>query len=152
MAVPAFDVASAHRFFAADCFNRAWDLIEKRDRTSDDDEQMLLLSHASMWHWTQRPDVSSASKSVGYWQLARVHAILGRADESRRWAHLSLAHSGADEPFLVGYAYEALARAEAIANNPLKSQEYIAAARFHAQQLTSATDKESLIRDLNTIG
>ena len=30
---PAFDLAAAHKYFAADCFNKAWDLLEKQERT-----------------------------------------------------------------------------------------------------------------------
>lgn len=32
-----FDAAAAHRYFAAECFNQAWDLISKPDRTPDED-------------------------------------------------------------------------------------------------------------------
>jgi hypothetical protein len=28
-----FDLAAAHKYFSAHCFNAAWDLIEKKDRT-----------------------------------------------------------------------------------------------------------------------
>jgi len=85
---PEFDVSKAHRFFAATCFNKAWDLIEKSNRTSTDDEQMVLLTHASMWHWTQRPDCKQENLSIGYWQAARVYAILRRVEEARRYANL----------------------------------------------------------------
>lgn len=54
---PDFDRIAAHRYFSAECFNQAWDLIEKPQRTAEDNEKMLLLSIASLWHWTQRPDL-----------------------------------------------------------------------------------------------
>lgn len=41
------DVAAAHRYFSVECFNRAWDLIDKPDRTELDDEEMVRLSLAS---------------------------------------------------------------------------------------------------------
>jgi len=37
---PSFDVTAAHKYFAVNCFNSAWGLIEKKDRTAEDDEQM----------------------------------------------------------------------------------------------------------------
>lgn len=150
MAEPEFDVTSAHKFLSANCFNRAWDLIDQADRTCADDEQMLLLSYASLWHWTQRPDCTPAKKAIGYWQLSRINAILDRADESRRHAQSSLTNSGG-EPFLVGYAYEALARAEAVAGNHVKSKEYLAMAQRHAKSVTSAEDRELLLRDLDSL-
>ena len=151
MTDPAFDVAAAHKFFSANCFNEAWEFIQKRDRTRDDDEQMLLAASASMWHWTQRPDCTPTKKAIGWWQLSRINAILGRANESRRFAQLSLEHSSDEEPFFVGYAYEALARAEFVANNRAKSQEYLAEAERRAELVTDIEDRESLVSDLRSL-
>ncbi|NJM49445.1 MAG: hypothetical protein HC860_27425 [Alkalinema sp. RU_4_3] len=36
MSQPPFDVAVAHRWFAVEFNNRAWDLVEKTDRTADE--------------------------------------------------------------------------------------------------------------------
>jgi hypothetical protein len=33
MSEPDFDIAAAHKYFAASCFNRAWDLIDKASDT-----------------------------------------------------------------------------------------------------------------------
>ncbi len=57
---PSFDIQAAHKYFAAHCFNSAWDLIEKKDRTSEDDRLMVALNQASIFHWLQRPDCSTS--------------------------------------------------------------------------------------------
>ncbi|MBL6852011.1 MAG: hypothetical protein ISS15_10800 [Alphaproteobacteria bacterium] len=49
MKQPDFDVATAHRYFAPYCFNSCRDLIEKADRTADDELMMVALSHASLF-------------------------------------------------------------------------------------------------------
>ena len=84
------DLHEAHKFFSTSCFNRAWDLIEKSNRTSSDDEQMLHLAYTSLWHWMQRTDCSDSNLSIGYWQLSRIHALLGDADKARKSADLCL--------------------------------------------------------------
>lgn len=56
---PSFDLSAAHKYFSVDCFNRAWDIIDKTIRTPAEEEQMLLLAFASFYHWTQRPDCSA---------------------------------------------------------------------------------------------
>ena len=61
---PDFDVQTAHKYFSAHCFNSAWDLIEKSDRTADDDDRMIRLAQASVWHWTQREDCAKRNLSV----------------------------------------------------------------------------------------
>jgi hypothetical protein len=85
--------AGAHRFFSAQCFNRAWDLIRKPDRTDLENEQMLLLSQASLWHWTQRSDCTPRHLSIGYWQLSRVQALLGQAENALDSAKKCLRYS-----------------------------------------------------------
>ena len=40
---PELDVAAAHKYFSAHCFNKAWDLIEKTDRTPEDERSVPSL-------------------------------------------------------------------------------------------------------------
>ncbi len=62
----AFDPVPAHRYFAADCFNRAWNLMDLADRTAAYDLELIDLVHASMWHWSRRPDITDLNRSIGY--------------------------------------------------------------------------------------
>lgn len=151
MKPPEFDVAAAHRYFAANCFNRAWELIDKEHRTPDDERLMIALSLASVYHWTQRPDCSDRTMSIGYWQVSRVYALLGNAAESRAYAQLALQFSQGEPPFYSGFAYEALARAEALTGSRVKVTEYIALARQLAAQVTDKDDRNSLLKDLDSI-
>lgn len=148
---PDFNLQSAHKHFSAFCFNTAWGLIEKKDRTSEDDDQMICLAQSSVWHWTQRDDCKDQNLSVGYWQLSRVYALAGKPDDARRYGELSLKYSENEEPFYKGYAYEALARAEAVAGNNKDAGEYLQKARKLAEQVTDPEWQKPLIDDLDGI-
>jgi hypothetical protein len=148
---PNFDITTAHRFFSADCFNKAWELIEKPDRTAEEDEQMIRLNQASIWHWTQREDCANMNMSIGYWQASRIHAILGHAGEARRYGQLCLQYSQQEAPFLLAYAYEALARAEQLAGNESLVKQYHTEAIRLAEAVTDPEDKQFLLNDLNTL-
>jgi hypothetical protein len=150
---PDFDVTAAHKYFAAECFNRTWGLMDKADRTPEENEQMLQLTFASQWHWSQRDDCAPTNVATGYWQISRVFAILGQGDNARKYGRLSLeALEGAEDvPFSVGYAYEALARAEMVAGDKAKMEEYLAEAREAAEKVTDADSKKWLTDDLGTI-
>lgn len=150
---PSFDVASAHEFFSVECFNRAWELMKKPERTPEEDEDMIRLSLASHWHWTQRPDCTATNSSVGYWQTSRIYAILGLAANARRYGDLCLAASKEEGalPFCPGYAYEALARAESVAGDHKKMNAYLKAAREAAESIPNADAKKQLLDDLATI-
>jgi len=145
------DWSNAHRFFAGYCFNAAWDLIDKKERTPEEFEQMIELALASIYHWKQRPDCTEQNLSVGYWQAARAYALSGQADNARRYGQLSLEHSQGTPPFYTGFAYEALARAEMVARNPAKTQEYLHLANQFAGQISDPEEKQILEADLKTI-
>jgi hypothetical protein len=154
MAKPSdIEISAAHRFFSADCFNRAWDLIDKTERSAEEGELMLELCLSSIWHWRQREDFTATNLSIGYWQAARVYTLLSQLENARRYGMLCLEVSQVDgiAPFYCGYAYEALARVEAKAGNPAKANEYLQQARRMAAQVTNLQDKQQLEDDLDSI-
>ena len=151
MPSPDLDLAAAHRHFSAACFNGVWELIDKPNRSPEDDRLMVSMAHASLYHWQQRPDCTSRSLSIGYWQLSRVYALLGQADNARQYGVLCLTHSQNEEPFYLGYAHEALARAEAITGNRAEVEKHLALAHDLAAQVTNADEYGLLEGDLATV-
>jgi hypothetical protein len=151
MSEPRFDIAAAHRYFAAHCFNQAWDLIEKKDRTPEDERMMVALNQASIYHWRQRDDCDDQRLSVGYWQASRIQAILGNAAEALRCARICLGYSGNLAPFFVGYAHEALARAQEIAGNSRVAREHLDAALRFAAEVSDDDDRQLLLADLHAL-
>lgn len=148
---PGFAAAEAHRHFAAQCFNQAWALLERAGRTAEDDDMMIHTAHASLWHWGRRDDCAERNLAIGYWQLARIYAVVGRAAEARRYAQRCLDYSHAEGPFYLGYAYEALARAELAAGDPEQARAYLGRARAQAELLGEAEERAQLDADLATI-
>jgi len=146
------DLAAAHRHFSANCFNEVWGLLDKGDRTRREDQRMIELAHASIWHWTQRDDCTDINLSIGYWQASRVYAVLGMTDEARRYGELCLAFSEKAPPFYLGYAHEALARAASVAGDRETAADHLAAARAAAESVTDEESRKMLLDDLETIG
>jgi len=153
MASPEIDLQKAHELFAVSCFNDAWNLIDKPSRTADEDEEMLRLAMTSAWHWTQREDCSPQNLSIAYWQISRVHAILGRGAEALRYGQLCLgvSQSKGIAPFALAYAHEALARAELVLGNRSGMQSQIGAAKKVAEAISDEETKRMLLGDLATI-
>ena len=150
---PDFDLGSAHRYFSAECFNRTWDFINKPKRTAEDNQKMILLSLASLWHWTQRTDCTPTNLSIGYWQVSRVYALLRQAENARVYGQLCLKASQEEGvlPFYLGYAYEALARVEMVAGNREKMADYLRQAFQVAERVSDPEEKKMLLDDLSTI-
>jgi hypothetical protein len=150
-ATPPFDLAAAHRFFSAQCFNDAWDLIGKADRTAEENEYLISVCHASLWHWRRRADCQSRHLSIGYWQLSRVYALLGEAANARKYGELCRDVSGAEGPLLRGYACEALARAAMVGGDRAAVIRHKREAHLLATQVEDTDDQALLVNDLNSI-
>lgn len=148
---PQFDRALAHRQFSADAFNTAWDLIDKTDRTPEDEVDMFCRAAASLWHWNQRDDVNNQSRSVGYWQLSRVFSLLSEGNMALRCGDLSLKFAKDTPPFYQAYAYEALARASVIAGDSISANRYVIRAQKLVDQIENASSREMLLADLQSL-
>ena len=118
-----------------------------------EDENMIRLSLASHYHWTQREDYDEIKASIAHWQTSHIYALLGQADNAKRYGQLCLEVSQAEgtPPFFLGYAYEALARAESTAGNQKQTQEYIDKAKSVAEKIQKAEDMNQLLNDLDSI-
>lgn len=148
---PEFDRAAAHQYFSAECFNKPWGLIDKVERPPAEDQQMIRMSQASIWHWTQREDCTDKNMSIGYWQASRIYALLGQSANAREYGQLALDTSKEQVPFYGGYAHEALARAEWVAGNREKAQEHLLQAYVLASEIEDPEEKKTLEADLETI-
>ena len=148
-----FDQAAAHKYYSVHCYNKAWDLIDKEQRTPEEDEQMVRLTLASHYHWTQRPDYSSTKASIGYWQTSRIYAILDQAESAIHYGKLCLQASQQEgvPPFYRGYAYEALARAAAVVGNHQDMALYLEKARAAANEVQEEDERKMILGDLESI-
>ena len=148
---PDFDLAAAHKYFSAQCFNQAWELMEKTVRSEDENRLMVALNQASIYHWLQREDCNDQRLSVGYWQASRIQSLLFNADEAIRLANACFAHSTELNPFYLGYAHEALARAHGLAGESTKAKENWAAAKKLAARVRSKEERKLLEFDLQQL-
>jgi len=145
-----FTTTAFHQKMAAELFNETWKLLDKPDRTPEDDARMSHTAHASRLHWEF---VGSARNlAIGEWQVSRVHAVLQQPDAALYHATRSLEiamqhHLG---PFLLACAHEAMARAIA-ATQPEAAAEHIATAHRIASGITDPEEKKILDDDLSSI-
>jgi hypothetical protein len=140
MPAPPFDLAQAHRWFAVECNNQAWDLVEKPSRTSDEVQQMIHLAHASVWHWQE---VGTAlNRQRGENLLATAYAVAGDAaaavKHAERCLSLSVQNAKEETPFDRATALGCAARAHALAGDGAQAERL----RTLAQTAAAALDDE----------
>jgi len=147
---PGLDPAT-HREVAVALFNYTWTLLELENRTDEQDSEMIHSAHASSYHWMQVGTAVNRARSE--WQCSRVYAVLGRAEPSLWHARRSLdfcEREGIGD-FDLAFAYEALARANAVAGDIDEANRWLEQARNAAAEIAEDGDRELLLSDLETV-
>jgi len=144
------EMQDIHTQLSASCFNECWNYLDKTERTAEDVENMILLAYASLWHWKQRSDCQPVNLSVGYWQVSRVHAVAGQYQMARLFGDrcLEISQKNSLPPFYIGYAYEALARAEVLNKGAGLAAGYLASAEARLDLIPDAEARGMFETDL----
>jgi len=135
-----------HRKLAAACFNRAWDYLEMRRRTAEDDVEMLNFAHTSMYHW--RLVGSPRQIAIGEWQLSRAYVEVGFPKLAIQLAKSCLDRCTANDlSDIVHSANEGLARAYAANGEYRKAQKRISLAKSQLGKLKLTAEDRKVYGD-----
>lgn len=141
----------AQRKLAAELFNYVWTLLEQEDRSERESDRMVDAAHASRFFWEEIG--APVNHARGEWQISRVYATVARAEpalyHARRCLELCEAHGVGD--FDLAYAYEALARAHALAGDNAAAKRFRDQAYAAAEKVADDEDRELLAADLATL-
>ena len=148
---------AGHRALGKALYNHVWSLLEVADRTADQIDELLYVSHASAYHWTKGGG-TLANRARSEWQIARVYSTLGRgepavwhADRCLELAEAAVAAGLADD-WDVPAALEGLARAQAVAGDRAAAEatRERARAREALAGIADPEDRELIEGDLAT--
>ena len=140
-----------HRKMAVSLFNLVWDLLDKSERTTEEDDKMVHAAHASRYHWGEIGTPLELER--GEWQISRVYAVLGRPEAALHHAHRCLAICEANRigDFDLAFAYEGLARAYAAAGQFDKSLEYIRLGEQAGEQIEDEGNRKYFFDELKAV-
>lgn len=88
MPQPQFDLPQAHRYFAVELNNLAWDLAEAATRSPEDVERMIHAAHAACHHWLQVGSPLNHQRALCL--LATAYAVAGRIESAVHYSALCL--------------------------------------------------------------
>ena len=139
-----------HKTLAIDLFNQTWDYLDKQ-RTVEEDFQMVLIAHASCYHWSQCG--TELEQARGEWLISRVHAMLKQGDialwHAQRSLNLCLERGFAG--FDLAFGYEAVARAYACLRIEDQMTEALQSAVVAAEAITDENDRLYTLSEIRSI-
>ena len=142
-----------HRQLGVDLYNYTWTLLEKHDRTRDDDDELLNATHASAYHWSHAAGAGPQNAARSQWQISRVNAVLGRGEAALYHAERCLEHcteNGIGDWDLAA-AYEALARAHKVVGNDAEFRRNLELGRDALAQIADEEDREHIAEDFDSL-
>ena len=141
----------AHKKFAVYCFNLVWSLMEKKDTTKEEDDRMIHAAHASRFHWGEIGTPVEFER--GEWQVSRMYTVLNRPQAALYHAKrcLDICQENNIGDWDIAFAYEAMARAHAVAGSKVECKKYIELANKAAEKIKEKGDKDYLLSELKTI-
>jgi len=140
-----------HKKFAVDCFNLVWTLMDKKDRTREENDTMIHAAHASRFHWGKIGTPVEFER--GEWQISRMYTVLNRAEPAIYHAKRCLETCNENNigDWDIAFAYEAMARAHATAQNKTECEKYLKLAQEAGEKIKAKEDKDYLFAELKTI-
>jgi hypothetical protein len=149
---PATDLDDAtERALGVALYNRTWELLEVPHRTPSQVDEMIHTAHASRYHWTRVAEPANLAR--GEWLCSRVYAVLGRGEpalwHARRCVEIDEAAGIGD--WDTAAAYEAMARASAVAGDRAAARAWVARGREACAAIADADDREHIEADLATV-
>ncbi len=139
----------SHRSLAAAAFNASWELLE-RERTDDEDLELLEVAFASRHHW--RAAGGAQQVAIADWMVSRCFAELGDGPLSLRFARSAVAHEPDDAAaWLRASLLEGLARAHAANGDQAERDDAMARARVALAEESHKESRELIDAQLATV-
>ena len=133
-----------HRALGVELYNTTWELLEGGAAP----DAAIDTAHASAFHWSHAAGATAANRARSQWLCSHVYAVLGRPEPALYHAErcLALVQGTPDEmeEFDLPAAYEALARAHAVAGRSEEARRFLAVGRAEISTIADAEDREHL--------
>ena len=144
-----------HKKFGPDLCMLAWELIEKPDRTPEENDLMLNAVHASAFHWSQLEGHIDDQKwkhsfAIAHNQITYAYIEIGNVAQSLYHANRCLEYFNkyGEGGFPIAYGYECLAKAYDLAGDVKKRNEAIKTAIEKGNMIPEEQFRTSFFEEL----
>jgi hypothetical protein len=145
-----------HEKLAKQNFNKTWDFLDKKDRTEEENINMIHTAHASRFDWgilVSEGKGTALNLQRGEWIISRVYSVLEREEPALYHAKicLDLTEKNNIGDFDLAFAYEAMARALTLTKNKKEFEKYSKLAKEAGEKIKKKADKDYFFEELNTL-
>ena len=143
-----------HHYMGIELNMQTFELLDKKDRSEQDNIRMINFAKASLYHWRKSDKYEVVNEQRGQWLISHVYAKLNKSDEALSYAKETLKITEENKKkmkdFDLAYAYESMARAYSISENKDESEKWYKKAKAAGDLIADEKDKEYFILDFNS--
>lgn len=151
MAEEKFTLEEFHKKVANETNNSIWPVLDSKTPTDAQLEEALHAAHASRYHWSK---VGTAVNMVrAEYMISRVYCAMNRGEPALFHAQrcLQITKENNIGDFDLAFAYEVMARANAVAGNKSECKKYYELAKTAINQIKDSEDKKICEGELNQV-
>jgi hypothetical protein len=149
----------SHHKMGIQYFNQTWDLMEKKNRTIEENDLMIHTAHASRYHWGvvvmsgKFDKAGPENLERGEWQISRMYTILNRHEPALFHAQrcLDICKENNIGDWDLAFAYEAMARAYVIVQNEEETKKYLKLGKEAGEKIKKKQDKDYFFSEIESI-
>ncbi|MHA2260002.1 MAG: hypothetical protein ACXACO_18715 [Promethearchaeota archaeon] len=142
-----------HEKLAKQSFNKTWDFLDKKDRSPEEDLEMIHTVHTSRYHWgilVSEGQGTPLNLQRGEWIISRVYSVLERGEPALYHAKICLDFTQKNSigDFDLAFAYEAMARSSAATDNKDDFEKYFKLAEEAGEKIKKKDDRDYFFDEL----
>jgi len=145
------DLNKIHKEFAINYNNTSWDYFEMKNRTPEEDVEMIHTAHTSRFHWGIVGDARNLER--GEWLVSRAYAEAGVEERAVYHGQLCLdicIKNGIGD-FDLAFAYEGLTRAYKLGSNKAAYEHHKKLALETCEAIEKDEDKKYFLSQINPL-
>lgn len=147
-----YTLEEANQYFAVACNNKIWKLLEKKESTEDEQEEMINLAHASLLHWSKSPHCKKVNLQRGEYLISMAYIHAGRKEQALYYAErckkITEDRREENEDFDLAYSCLIMAMALNLNNQKEEAADYLEEAKKLGEGIAGEKDKRIFISDL----
>jgi len=142
--------AYIHKFLGIELNGLTWNLLEKENRSPEDEYRLINAAHASLYHWSEIGEPVNIQR--GEWLISHAYAVIGMADFAIFHAEkcMEITRENDIGDFDLAFAYEALTRAYAAKSNRDKYNEFLKLAEVAGNKIVEEEDIQIFMETLRS--
>ena len=147
-----YTLEEANKYFAVRFNNAIWPLLEKPNKTEDENNELINLAHASLLHWSKRPDCKKINLQRGEYMIAIAYTEAKRKElalyHAERCKAITNEHPEENDDFDLPYAHLAMASALYLNGFNEEADKQLKEAQRLAGAIKNEVDKKIFMGDL----